>query len=704
MNIRRITQYIERVTEHAESRLNFYANYTNLDQLYEIFRVKPAHEHQRSTKEVSDVVEQRLRRRIKSIDAIEFRKIIDKLKKYYLYRHVKFGDDVHIIWNYIYRFEEYIRPNQEDAHNKGNQISDVTLTKIIMLIVWITRLGPNTDYLDLSKRLYPELWRYTETVLYIEHHVAEGCIEDGILQNRDEVAAILFSRVESRILRYGTVRFLDYMLAEYKNTFDQTTNMFDQTQKVTRKFLYHLALKMATVSDVSSGTGYPEMVTAIENISIVLLNLYDFRIENQFQLMFLNDPIPYLQKAVFHDALYKDIQYPPESTLIMLDVILDSYEDKFQEIVGIDKHSFMIISKEIIAMAIEYLKSPGALPRLKCEELSKRLRKRVRRDTVITYLKKLSSTKCLNIEFNHPLAVDGIDDDSEWLIRVPNTELEYFIPLPSIDCFGLYDKIKELLGHPKSWGGSFERFIQRWMSKQLGKPVFSGKYVYQGKPAESDGIVVVGDQVIVLESKIRPLTRKARSGSIGKLLLDLGGAFIDSQMQAFRIESALRSGTVELYDTGCGDKAMIQGKCDPIAEIKLPDNAVFTRISCTPFHFGVFNENTVCHNIFQALVRFSFGTNDAEIKDKFEQFEKKRKSLLDNFGELKSAYNARPDNELLDMTHRSYFLSFGLLYMLTSPRTSSRSASDRLLSFGSIQSGDYNAYSILKFILRPEVS
>ncbi|SHJ74934.1 hypothetical protein SAMN05443507_10387 [Alicyclobacillus tolerans] len=83
---------------------------------------------------------------------------------------------------------------------------------------------------------------------------------------------------------------------------------------------------------------------------------------------------------------------------------------------------------------------------------------------------------------------------------------------------------------------------------------------------------------------------------------------------------------------------MIQGKCDLIAVVKIPDNAVYTRISCTSFYFGVFSENIVCHNIFQALVQYSFGTQDEDIKDKFDQFEDKRNSLLGIFEKLKKAY------------------------------------------------------------------
>ncbi|WP_103108517.1 hypothetical protein [Brevibacillus reuszeri] len=699
MNVKEIAHFIEALIQRTEKRLRFSSEKPGLDELYYFFRIQPANKDHRSIDEIYDVLQSRLERRTIQVDTRMFREKIEELQRYYLYQHMKFEKDVIHIWNHMGDFLDFVRPSKDIEDSRGKEVSSCELVKIIILSVYLTyvrrRRHSNMNHFEYSKKNSPEIKRYVDTVLYVEKYVSSGCIKEGILLNREEVVAILFLRLEDRIRRYGPLKFMNHMLSEYKKTFDSSTEMFNCSEKLTRKFLYHLALKIVTSTDVSEGKGFPETLEAIENISSVLLDLYDYRIDNQFKLMFLNDPVPYFQKAVFHDALYKDMQYPPESTIEMLDVILDSYREKVKEIIGIDKEAVITISKEILTIAITALKKNDPLPRLTVEELCRRLRKKVSREEVITYLSSLSCNKNLNSNFSHPLKVMGIDADSEWLVPVPQTDLEYFMPLPSIDCFGLYDKIKGLLGHPSNWGTVFEQFIQGWMATHLGERVYSGNYVYNGIQAESDGICIIGNHVIILESKIKPLTRVARSGHIGKLLLDLGGSIIESQTQAFRTESALRAGPINLYESDCDYKTMINGKRTPLARIEAPKDAVYTRITCTPFHFGVFNESMVCHNIFEAVIKYSFGTDDELLKEGFVNFEKKRKSLLEIFGALlTTAYNRN-----FAMIYGSSFLSFGLIYMLTSPKTSKKSSLERLLSFGSIQSGDYDSFSTLKFAL-----
>jgi hypothetical protein len=55
------------------------------------------------------------------------------------------------------------------------------------------------------------------------------------------------------------------------------------------------------------------------------------------------------------------------------------------------------------------------------------LRNKVSRDDIIAYLTKFATNKELNIKFEDPLKIQDVDDDSEWLIPVPNTELRQSI-------------------------------------------------------------------------------------------------------------------------------------------------------------------------------------------------------------------------------------------------------------------------------------
>ncbi|WP_339801573.1 hypothetical protein MKY19_07080 [Paenibacillus sp. FSL R5-0744] len=699
MAVRESAQFIDYIIQHAEKSIRFYSpQTTELDDLYHFFRVQEKSKHAKSLNEITEILRNRLNKRISKLDTALLREKVIELKKFHLYHHLKFKIDISHNYDYLGYFSGFILTAIDELNNKGKQLSMIRISQIIMLSVWIKRLSHFTfGNFESSKRLDIEYWRYAETVWYVEKHVPKGIIEDGILMNREEVAEELFLRIEKRIQSYGPVRFLEYVLEEYKKAFDSSTEMYNRSNKVTRKFLYNLALKTVTLPSVAEGKGYPETLKAIEKITEVLLHLYDYLIDNEFQLMFVNDPIPYLQKAIFHDSLYKETQYPPESTLTMLNVILESYREELIERIGIEKEAIMVISREIMSIAISSQQTTGSENKITADELISRLYKRVSPDVIVTYLNQLSSTKNLNANFQHPLDVVHIDADSEWLVPVPNKELEYFLPLPSISCFGLYDKIKGLLGHPGDFGLVFERFIQQWMTTHLGEKVYSGKYIYDGKEAESDGICLVENYVIILESKIKSLTRVARSGHIGKLLLDLGGAFIDSQLQAYRMESALRDGPLDLFDSDCDYRAMVNGNCKPFTRIETPPNAVYIRISCTPFHFGIFNESIVLKNIFISLIRYSFGTDEDDLKKKFVSFEKKRELLLEIMAKLqKIAYHPERIQEL---THHSHFLSFGLIYMLSCSKTTTKNLAQRLRSLASIQSGDYDTYSILKHIL-----
>ena len=690
MTTSEILQFINLNIRHAEKRIEFFDQHTNLDTLYDFFRVQHVESKgYKSTKEIVDVLRARLKKRISVMDSERLREEIVKTKKYSLYLHLKFNTVQTSMWRLVGEFSNNMRPASDNMKNRNKPISWFRLSQIILLTVWIKRLDSlEVDYFEMSKHTEQNLWRYALNVLYIEKYVPQAIIDNGILMNQKEVEEILFSRIESRIKRYGPIKFLEYIIGEYKKSFDSTTKEFKPSDKA-RKFLYHLALKSVTSPDIEYGKGNPQMLEFIESIANVLLTLSEFKIENQFQLMFLNvDPVKYFQKAVYSDSLFRETQYPPESTLMLLDNMLESYREECNEIIGVDKESIILISETIITMAIQSFESSESVFRFSADELISKLHTKIPSHVIITYLNRLTSRIHLNSDFNHPFEIVNINSDSQWLIPVPNLEFEYFLPLPSINCLGLYDTIKDLLGHPQSWGIVFEQFIQQWLEKCLGEKVYSGKYIYNGKEAESDGICIVDNHVIILESKIKPLTRAARSGHIGKLLLDLGGSVIDSQHQAYRLESALRGGPLCLFDSNCDLKSMLKGTAPPIAHIEAPPEAVYIRLSITPFNYGVFSQKIVLQNIFSALIKYSFETDDPEIKSRFKTFEKKRRSLLTTMGQLqKVSYHPERIHE---MTHHSHFMSFGLLYILTSSKITDKSIVHRFLSLASIQSSDYN--------------
>jgi hypothetical protein len=690
----------ERIIEHLEQSNPFKNGVTEIHDLYTYYRVQPKSQYTLSVKEVQEALELRLCKRYNHSKSSEHIESIDELKKYYLYRHLKYGAEVSRYWNYLQSLSD-VASQGRDLVEQDIPMNSKTLVKIIMLSVEITQLREmqmgSSDFFELDKVTRPDIWRYVDNVLFLESHVQKAVIEEGILLNRDEVGSILFNQIEEEIKRYGALSFLDFIQSEYKRSFDASVGMFGRSDNV-RKFLYHLGIKVITSGHALENHGTPEMLHDIVIIANVLLNLYDNGRNNQFQFMFVEDPISYLKKTIHHDALYKEYQYPPESTVTLLDSILESFREELVNAVGLEKEKFILISNEIIQYALASFQTVDNLPRLTADELTRRMHTKVSRDDIIQYLDHMASHSPLNIKFNHPLEVRGIDVDSEFLVPISQGSYEYLMPLPSIAVFGLYDKILSLLCYPtQKWGEAFEEFIRVWMADHLGEPVHTGEYVYGDEKGETDGVCIVGNKVILLESKNKPLTRAARSGDLARLLLDLGGSFIESQMQALRTEAVLRSEPLMLYEKNSDLQEMKRGTLTPIAQIAAPADAIYIRLSCSPVYYGVFNENIVCRNVVQSLLGRSFNPVDPALRKKFNAFEKKLNQLEGLIAILQQ--EAYPTRRLFELMHGSSFLSFGLIYLLTSPQVSKKHPIERLMSFRTLQSSDYDAYSLLKYLI-----
>lgn len=209
MAVRESAQFIDYIIQHAEKSIRFYSpQTTELDDLYHFFRVQEKSKHAKSLNEITEILRNRLNKRISKLDTALLREKVIELKKFHLYHHLKFKIDISHNYDYLGYFSGFILTAIDELNNKGKQLSMIRISQIIMLSVWIKRLSHFTfGNFESSKRLDIEYWRYAETVWYVEKHVPKGIIEDGILMNREEVAEELFLRIEKRIQSYGPVRF-----------------------------------------------------------------------------------------------------------------------------------------------------------------------------------------------------------------------------------------------------------------------------------------------------------------------------------------------------------------------------------------------------------------------------------------------------------------------------------------------------------------
>lgn len=663
-----------------------------------------------SSAEVSEVLEHRLKRYLSLVDRNLMTDLFTRIRRYLLYTHLKTGSDIKDVWNVIARGREELRQldNRNGPHNYS-ELSIATLIKMSIILAWMRLCGSVHDDFTSSRQVAREEWEYARTILYIENIVPSCRVLYGELEDKELIMATLFDRIEHRIRIYGPSIFLVEILYEYRKTFVSRRQVFGPAQLSVRKFLLMLSIKLAT-ADVArpdrANRPSSELKSVIHKMSNALLNLVSVRDDSPFRFMFVGDPIEYFQRVVIQDTLYKDFQYVPQAMLILLENILRPHERKVLEEMNLTLVELVTISRAIIEEALRQLGSPeGPTMRIAAEDIIETLQGGgTPSEKVHTYINKMRSNRPLNEHFNNPMDMLHVNSDSEWLIPETPGGDTYFVPLPSIQCFGLYDKVLGQLGNNGGFldvGLDFEAFVRSYIGQQVSTTVYTGKFVYQGQVFETDGALVIGNHVILLECKTKPIRRDSRSGLIAQLLIDFANSYIYSQLQAYRCEAAFREGNLlALYPADSRDSDVLGGRCTPSVVLSLPENPLFTRITCTPTSYGSFNEPILCSNILEAVAMYDFRTTVPNLERSFDDLADTKSKLLRVWEDLKQYYTTSEDQShfIKDITFYSHFMPFALLYILLDRNVSQRQPLERLRSYSHSQAQSYDVLSIMDMI------
>lgn len=666
--IEAFTLAIRKYKKRIKPYLPIYPN--GLDTLYEYFGI----ESDGSYYSLDRVIVE-LRQQIKDILQVagyeRCKSELTKLQRHYFYQYKKNHIDVQEPLNVLERVSYSISELDRLAKRKYRDLNKQEIVKLLKLTVFNYALqGEGPDEIEeYYQRLYPKEWRYTENILELEQLVPRCVIEDGELKNMDDVSQYIFHAIEENVIKYGAFRFLSAVYLLYMEAYDEDSRLFT-TNSTSRKFLYHTAIKHATIHSTSSpGEGDTSRLQTINRLTNALVNLFDYRIDSQFEFVFFQgDPIQYLHKVIFHDALFKDKQYDPESILVLLENILLPYENEIISKIGVNVNEFICISRAIIQYATQQLrlkKKPNF--RIKpADILSKKiLPQNIDKLKVKLYFQNMITDSPVNSQYKHPMDMSSINDDSMWLIQIPgSTQIECFLPLPSVACPGLYDKILEKIGYPNI-GIEYEEFIRSWFVTNSRLHVHTGKYILNNKVFESDGVVMNGNDIFLLECKTKPLRRDSRSGHIGKLLIDLSRSYLKSTLQVYRCEAAFRSGELVLYDKENGDKDILNGKGNQIAILKLPENPTFWRISCTTLGFGTLSENIVSKGILKAICYYDYKVDDPSLHSSIVEMHKDRDALLKVWDSMGDYYKRDNGEYFHNITHRTLLIPFALMYNLT---------------------------------------
>lgn len=554
----------------------------------------------------------------------------------------------------------------------------------------------------------PELIRYARNLIEVKNLVPVAEIKHGKIVNEDEIVNILFRRVEDRIIRYGTKAFMEEIIKRYINDYNIDEGLI-KTNSDTKKFLYYMALKKATDSNIKEETKNKRgslSIGVIDKIAETLLNLFPYRIDNVFKFLFMNEePIKYFQELIFHDAIFKELQYPAESTLLLLKNLLKNQEEKIIDLMNMNLTQFLFISRAIVNYCTEQMKLGPSQANLsitpfKLIGLTPKKFINIDISVINRYFEIMASTEPLNTQFDHPMSMKFINSDSAWLIPVTkDNPLECYLPVPPISSWGLYDRIMSLLNFPNV-GSEFEDCIQEWFEQAFRTKVYTGKYIFNGTIYDSDGILLIENLIILTECKTKPMQRVSRSGHIGQLIIDMGKAFLYSTMQAYRCEAAFRAGKIELYPSNSSNKDINKGKVSPSHILQLPDNPQFIRISCTTFNFGTLIEKAILENLLLGLMNYNYGSEELSVNSSLEKIKQYQRELHKIWNSLKPYYgDSAYDNLFKKLTHFTALMPFGLIYLLTNGASDREEAMRRLKIYFSIQVNNYNVYESAKYLI-----
>lgn len=632
------------------------------------------------------------------------RRELERLQRYYIYINKK--DNI-AVNEYLQILEYFNRVTIEVENDKlwqGKGLRTLEKYKLLKYLV-IYKIVSEEAFVDIKyyKYMYPKIIRYAENILEIEKLVGQSKIVDGELKNRKEVTQILFNRIEDRIVRYGSERFLEDIIRYYIQSYNTELNKFN-SNNIIRNFLYHLAIKQATKSrNISSGKNSNLSLKVFDRLARALIGLFDYRIDSNLEFIFLkDDPIDYFKRIIHHDALFKDKQYDPEGILLLLEKILKGYEDKITSSFHINSSDFITISRAIIDFSTEQIKSrEEAKLKVIPEDIYNKIKvnkPNITLDKIVRYFKMMITDSEINSKFNNPLDMSSIIDDSCWLIKVKDSRrLECYIPLPSISCFGLFDKVYSLIGYPNI-GIEFEELVRDLIESHLEAKVYSGKYIYKDKVFETDGILIINNNIILLECKTKPLTRKARSGEINKLIIDLSKSYLKSILQAYRCEAALRKGVLSLFTNDCGDKDILSKKVDPYITFKLPDKPSFFRLSCNPVNYGTVSEAVVIRNVLDIFLLYNYAFTNEKLDKEIQGIYKNRDELIEVLLDLKKAYKCNDKEFYKKIKMQNHLMTFSILYELITRVKDIDDFIKKLSILSHIQLGNYDTYSNMDYI------
>ncbi|MBP2657044.1 MAG: hypothetical protein H6Q69_76 [Firmicutes bacterium] len=688
----------------------FKNQHNDLQNSYAYYGIEAANSNGYSNKEITDYIRNEIINLLQSYNITMIRKIITILKVDAFFSYISEKKDISeplAILSCIEGCCRKIDVKQQRSHLHGRQLDRIK--KVCFLASQYCIL---TGYFTKTPRNYKQIYRQELLEANITHRIKlryPDCkLRHGKVKNSSQYIDLLITELEQTILKANPEYVMFIVYSMYYESYDPKLGLFSSPKNGNhiRKYLLNLSAKLASNS-VPSNIINKALLSEIFDLADIIVSSYDPFIHSQFQYMSMsNEPINDLHKMMLIGAIVTDQQYHPhairelvagcfnnfdtlikEETYLSLNTILSIHEaitTWFCNVCESNKYlsSFKLSRGEFIAIVQSYL------PELSARQIK-------------GFYNRFVCSEPINKLYFEPHQMEHIDLDSKYLFcSSRNKNKEIYFPLLPLSSFGLFEELADIAKYDSRIGFNFESFIRTWFERNFKCSVYSGKYILDNVVYETDGILIQDKDVIILECKRKSLTRKARAGHVGKLLVDLSQAFLDSALQAYRCEAAIRlEKCFKLYPPEASNKEILKGTICSNHAIKIPEAPQFYRLSLTPYNFGIVSEAVICHNILGMCLKYRFDSPESDIRESLQKITTTMKKINDIWDRIKDNYVHGDSDYFHNVVFNTILLSFNTLYFLTSLELSEKPPLNRIRNYLHVQSSSYNYMDIIKTFL-----
>jgi hypothetical protein len=223
-------------------------------------------------------------------------------------------------------------------------------------------------------------------------------------------------------------------------------------------------------------------------------------------------------------------------------------------------------------------------------------------------------------------------------------------------------------------GFAFERLVRAQLMSH-GVVSCAGKYKVQRIAGECDLVVESDDSIILLELKLKALTRKSRSGDTVQVFLDLTNSLLDAQAQLAQHEVLLyEQGALEL--TNSDNRYSLQRRGRRV-----------DRVAVTLLDYGALQNRDTLFHLMNTMVTATISTSDPARQGAIEKIKMTATKLA---ASQKRLHELRPINGM--QFYNCWSLSLGQLLVMLDDVTSNQSFADVLHWCEGISLGTLDPY------------